>query len=57
MTYECLECGMVFESDQANPECPNEQSGLESHAVRLMTPTEPMAPRAKRRSRFRLFRR
>ena len=57
MTYECLECGMVFESDYSNPECPNEQSGLESHAVRPITPAEPRARRAKRRSRFRLFRR
>jgi hypothetical protein len=44
---------MVFESDYANPECPNEESGLESHAVRPIT----VARSAKRRSRFRFFRR
>jgi hypothetical protein len=48
---------MVFESDDAYPECPNEQSGLESHAVRPMTVAEPVARRAKRRRGFRLFRR
>ena len=34
MVYECLECGTVFESDLRYPECPNEETGLETHAVR-----------------------
>jgi hypothetical protein len=55
VTYECLECGTVFESGHAHPECPNEQSGLESHAVRPVVVAEPAARRVKRRSRFRLF--
>jgi hypothetical protein len=37
MTYECLECGTVFESDLKYPECPNEETGLETHAVRPIT--------------------
>ena len=55
MIYECLECGTVFESGLTNPECPNEESGLETHAVRRVT-VAPSAERGRRaRRRFRLF--
>jgi hypothetical protein len=54
MTYECLECGMVFESGGANPECPNEETGLETHAVRLIAAGR-IERGNKRRTRFRLF--
>jgi hypothetical protein len=52
MIFECLECGTLFESDYLSPDCPNEETGLESHAVR---PIDPAAPSPGRRRR--LFRR